>query len=100
MNREYIGIGREYADREPERWNHSRNSQNHEIEDDYGVYYEEPYEDQYFYNQRGESASSPGSPDIQNQYQIGMDTSGLTGSMGSLGTSLSNKVYFKSSIKD
>ena len=86
MNREYIGIGEEYTDRDGERWgNPSRNHENEIDDEDYGVYYEEPYEDHYYYNQRRESASSTGSPDIHNQYQIGLDTSGLTGSIGSLG---------------
>jgi hypothetical protein len=79
MNREYIEYenGRDYSGHE----------------DDYGVYYEEPYDEQGYYYGARESISSTGSPDMQNPYQIGIDTSGLAGSMGSLGLNRGGMQY-------
>ena len=73
------------------------NGGEHGFEDeDYGVYYEDPYEhmDQQTPAQvgyRGSSVSSSGSPELP--YQLGVDTSGLAGSMGSLGLNRGSGQY-------
>ena len=69
------------------------NGGEHYEDEDYGVYYEDPYEHPIHENQvyRGSSVSSSGSPEMP--YQIGIDTSGLAGSMGSLGLNRGSAQY-------
>ena len=63
----------------------SRSQNSLSREPDYGVYYE-PYEDDENYGNYYENQASIASysPDIVNGYELGVDTSGLAGSMGSL----------------